>query len=263
MEFVKVGQAFGIEWDRNMFILAQNGDIRRAVVKSSNINDELGQIEYLFTDKTGTLTRNKMELSRIFVDGIFIRNVALQSSSPDVDEIACVGSLSQLVNSAFFPLSTHSEKQKLESHLHSGSWLRSRVLMLNLLVCNTITMSGGEDNSSSEESEDSAADPVVGLYASSSPDEIAFVAALHLNNASLIECSTEHRTILIPESEELNLPALRIKYEILGVLQFSADRSRMSVVVKDSESGEVWIHTKGADSVVLKLVRRDTEQEQK
>lgn len=35
-----------------------------AYCNTSNLNDELGQIEFILTDKTGTLTQNLMELRR-------------------------------------------------------------------------------------------------------------------------------------------------------------------------------------------------------
>lgn len=40
-----------------------------ALANTSDLNEDLGQIEYLFTDKTGTLTENLMVFRRCSIDG--------------------------------------------------------------------------------------------------------------------------------------------------------------------------------------------------
>ena len=64
-----------MEWDSNMFYETRSTDgyegldIQTAVVQACNLNEELGQIEYVFSDKTGTLTCNQM-IFRRFTAGL-------------------------------------------------------------------------------------------------------------------------------------------------------------------------------------------------
>lgn len=58
IEIVKMSQSYFIDKDRLMFSEFRK---KSANVKSASLNEELGQIEYIFTDKTGTLTMNLME----------------------------------------------------------------------------------------------------------------------------------------------------------------------------------------------------------
>ena len=42
---------------------------KRAKVNSADLCEDLGQVEYLFTDKTGTLTENQMVFKHFSIDG--------------------------------------------------------------------------------------------------------------------------------------------------------------------------------------------------
>lgn len=64
LEIIKFFQAFFIATD--VMLLDMDKDML-AKVQSSNLNEELGQIEYVFSDKTGTLTQNIMEFKKMWV----------------------------------------------------------------------------------------------------------------------------------------------------------------------------------------------------
>ena len=51
------------------------------VARTSNLNSDLGQIEYVFSDKTGTLTENKMNLKRVSIAGRVYGDVEDASAS--------------------------------------------------------------------------------------------------------------------------------------------------------------------------------------
>lgn len=70
LEFVKLFQAHFI--DNDYLMVSQRGkEIIMAECKTVSIIEDLGQIGYIFTDKTGTLTRNVMEFKYMVVGDQF------------------------------------------------------------------------------------------------------------------------------------------------------------------------------------------------
>lgn len=67
IEVIKYVQGWFINNDIKLYDITQN---RRTMVNSSSLNEELGQINAIFSDKTGTLTCNEMNFKKICIHGI-------------------------------------------------------------------------------------------------------------------------------------------------------------------------------------------------
>lgn len=135
LELVKFGQALFINADIDMYHPESDTP---AAARTSNLNDELGQVKYIFSDKTGTLTENVMEFKKCTIGGIIYG----ANENYDVYEEGLM-------------------VENLESH-STGPHIRMFLTML--AVCHTVVPERDEDGSDIR-------------YQASSPDEGALVEA--------------------------------------------------------------------------------------
>ena len=78
LDMIKVVQAKLMEKDMAMCLVdEETGEKKFAKARTSDLNEDLGQIEYIFSDKTGTLTRNIMEFRKCSIDGVAYGCVAV------------------------------------------------------------------------------------------------------------------------------------------------------------------------------------------
>uniref|UniRef100_A0A8C6PD90 Phospholipid-transporting ATPase n=1 Tax=Nothobranchius furzeri TaxID=105023 RepID=A0A8C6PD90_NOTFU len=212
VEMQKFLGSYFITWDEEMFDeeLGQG-----AQVNTSDLNEELGQVEYVFTDKTGTLTENNMEFIECCVDG----NVYIPHA-------ICNGQILTL-------LFTSMCLQEYED-----------LFFRALCLCHTVQVK-------EEETVDGIKRGIhqgrpTSFYISSSPDEVALVEGMKRLGYTYLRLKDNYMEIL-NKDDEIE------RFELLHVLNFDSVRRRMSVIVKSS-SGEYLLFCKGADSSIFPRV---------
>ncbi|KNE65371.1 phospholipid-translocating P-type ATPase, flippase [Allomyces macrogynus ATCC 38327] len=241
VEICKTLQAYFIYSDIQMYY--DKADLP-CVPKSWNLSDDLGQIEYVFSDKTGTLTQNVMVFRRCTINGVVYGAPLLKSP---ITAGAGPGPQFQLPDD-YSPRSRYASKspQFYDTTLHgdmntedSEHAILIREFWRLLGICHTVLVSKPE--------QDAPADQIV--YKAQSPDEAALVdTARELGFAFIGRQMT---------NIYLDVAGVEEQYTLLAVLEFNSTRKRMSIVARRPD-GAIVLYTKGADTVIFERLSPDT-----
>ncbi|XP_072309752.1 phospholipid-transporting ATPase ID isoform X2 [Eucyclogobius newberryi] len=221
VEIIRLGNSFFIDWDRKMYYPKSDTP---AQARTTTLNEELGQIKYIFSDKTGTLTQNIMTFNKCSINGrnygeLFDfsgQRVEITEKTERVDF-----SWNKLADPKFI-FHDHS----LVETVKEGS-LEAQAFFRLLAVCHTVMPE--EKN------------PGDLYYQAQSPDEGALVTAAR--NFGFVFLSRTPETITVVEMGR------HVTYELIAVLDFNNIRKRMSVIVRSPE-GKTTLYCKGADTII-------------
>ncbi|KAE8145737.1 haloacid dehalogenase-like hydrolase [Aspergillus avenaceus] len=276
MEIVKVAQMLMLNADIDMYDPETDTPIE---ARTSTINEELGQVSYIFSDKTGTLTNNSMRFRKMSVAG-----TAWYHDSDLQEEAAKEGGREKLIHKkrsfkgkkalsrksnasearSFFARPSLADGAKkvgrsaldyrtadmlnyIQRKPYTVFARKAKMFLLAIAVCHTCIPESDEVGNVS--------------FQAASPDELALVMAAQ--ELGYLVQDRQANTLTIrsypngpdgPYSEEV--------YEVLDVIEFSSARKRMSVVVRMPDK-RICLFCKGADSILMQLLKRAALAEEK
>ncbi|CAO1621076.1 unnamed protein product [Sympodiomycopsis kandeliae] len=264
IEVVRTIQAYFIFDDAEIYYEKTN---RRTTARSWNLADDLGQIQYIFSDKTGTLTQNLMLFRECAIGGITYHGddppqagAEGSGKAGEGNQGAVSASLDHSLNEKqLTPPSSNSGDETASNSSHSGrkrpkpptEGVPFRDAKLNeaikrtdseharqlgrfwrcLALCHTALASESED----------------GLieYKAQSPDEQALVQAAAESGFLFLGKDRNTLSLQVPNATEIE------KYELLSVLEFTSARKRMSVILRRHSDSKILVLSKGADSIIF------------
>lgn len=217
IELVKYYQAFLINNDLDIYFPDTDTP---AVCRTSSLVEELGQIEYIFSDKTGTLTCNMMEFRQCTIGGIQYAGVVPEDKRANgPDDL----------------IGVHDFKQMAENlKNHPTSEVIHHFLAL-LAVCHTVIPERKDEKSEIK-------------YQAASPDEGALVEGAVLLGYKFVARK--------PRSVIIEVDGQQFEYELLAVCEFNSTRKRMSTIFRCPD-GKIRVYCKGADTVILERLAKD------
>lgn len=225
LDFIKFFQAIIMENDKSMYDEENEMAMK---VRTAEICENLGQIQYVFTDKTGTLTRNVMELKQFFVSDKFVYGLVDTPNNKNI----CTCEESQIIYDPTVSFRDLHYKEDIAKNDQQSQALD--IFMKCLSLCHTVIPEVKQDGSIE--------------YRASSPDEIALVKAAKALGYN-VDIKGQNVTLTVTATEKKEI----FKYTILAVNEFESNRKRMSILLRCEEDNSVWLYCKGADTNMLPI----------
>lgn len=267
LEIARLIQGLLLSGDLKMYDLATDTP---AKVNTTTILEDLGQVNYVFSDKTGTLTENLMMFRKMSIAGTaWLHDMDLQRKAMKGERVDAHGRAQTFDGPKGVAESDLMQEPLVEGRRSTSAWRstvrptqaqpelktedliryiqqkpnspfsrKARHFILCLAVCHTCLPETDEEGNIK--------------FQAASPDELALVEAARDLGYLLVDRAAQSMKI---QSKDLNGHKITETYQIESVIEFSSKRKRMSIVVR-MPNGKLCIFTKGADSVILPRLKQ-------
>jgi len=256
---IPISLRVNLDVSKTYFSYAINRDksIPETIARNSTIPEELGRISYVFSDKTGTLTKNEMIFKKIaleqeeFGEENFNELNTIVSKDCQDDDAPLLDIVNMDKNNIEGPKSQESSSLE-EDSLNENPILTNkkkkrlrrqrnkiiRDIITSMVLCNNVTPIKDDKN------------PDLLTYQASSPDEVALVKFAETLKMRLMARSDKE--IIIKDSADHFE-----EFEILANFPFSSDTKRMGIILKNKKYGHIIYYLKGAENVMIKFVKKE------
>lgn len=289
LEIIKIAQMLLLN-DIDMYDEESNTPFK---AQTSTINEELGQIGYIFSDKTGTLTENVMRFRKLSVAGTaWLHDADLSLDPPeDASLVQKSRQRSKGKRPAWKPRKSTATTESARKNAEASQPLSPNDDQVASPRKSTTSLWKSSAAPGMEQSEQSTQEMIRYLqrrpqtafahrakmmllsmalchtclperkgdgddeitFQASSPDELALVEAAKELGYLAYERDASTLTLKLYPHGH-NADAIFERYEIMDVIEFSSKRKRMSVVVRLPD-GRIAVLCKGADSVIMDRLR--------
>lgn len=262
LEIIRTAQAFFIYSDVYMYYEKLDYP---CTPKSWNISDDIGQIEYIFSDKTGTLTQNVMEYKKCTINGeaygeAYTEALAGMQKRQGINvEEEGARAMEQIGRDRV-------EMIRRIREMHDNPYLRDEDLTFvsSHFVADLAGEDGPEQKAACEQfmlalalchtviTDRTPGDPPKIEFRAQSPDEAALVATARDVGFTVIGRSDDGIILNYLGEERV--------YTVLNTLEFNSARKRMSAIMKMPD-GKIMLFCKGADSVIYSRLKKGEQPE--
>ncbi|ODQ63352.1 phospholipid-translocating P-type ATPase [Nadsonia fulvescens var. elongata DSM 6958] len=267
IEIIKTIQAFFIFSDEFMYHEPLDYP---CTPKSWNISDDLGQIEYIFSDKTGTLTQNVMEFKKCTINGIsyglaYTEAMAGMRKRLGVDtDKESKEKKNQIIRDKELML------MKLRSMDDNLQLIDDEVTFVSSALIDDINGQSGSEQAHANKhfffalaichtvlTEESTKYTGRRDFKAQSPDEAALVGTARDLGFTFV--TRDKRGAI------LNIHGREQEVQVLNILEFNSTRKRMSVIIKLPSTAEcaerILLICKGADSIIYERLIPNTQRQ--